>query len=242
MRVMGRARPGGASSDDAASLRIQDLADAFQDRVLELMLSGDPRVEHLGSWYEAHDFIARRAVDVRHSLWNMQSRIGASGQREGQRIAESITMPPDVRMVVPPAVVHRSPLIGPLNPWLRVGWVPLAFMITDGKHAFLAGFRGTATADTIWESRDPAIIAEGERLFTAVHDASRPWEEVSPYGPLPERRLAVARLLCDGANDREIAEALGASTRTVSAEVRAVVEWVGARSRTHAIALLSANG
>ncbi len=59
---------------------------------------------------------------------------------------------------------------------------------------------------------------------------------------LPERTLEVALLLADGASDAEIAEALGISRRTVSAEVRAVIDWAGARSRGHAIALLVGAG
>ncbi len=49
----------------------------------------------------------------------------------------------------------------------------------------------------------------------------------------------IAFRLVDGATDREIARALGVSERTVSSDVREMSRRLGARSRAHAIALIS---
>ncbi|WP_169742089.1 LuxR C-terminal-related transcriptional regulator [Phycicoccus jejuensis] len=52
----------------------------------------------------------------------------------------------------------------------------------------------------------------------------------------------MALFLLDGHSDREIATALGVGARTVSHEVREVVAWLGARNRSHAVAMLVAAG
>ena len=57
--------------------------------------------------------------------------------------------------------------------------------------------------------------------------------------PFTRRMVDIAFLLVDGATDREIARALGVSERTVSADVREMSRRLGARSRAHAIALIS---
>jgi DNA-binding NarL/FixJ family response regulator len=72
----------------------------------------------------------------------------------------------------------------------------------------------------VWSTAEPAL-AQG----------------VQP--PFTPRMVAVAVRLAEGAADREIARALGVSERTVSADVRTMSSRLGARSRAHAIALIS---
>ena len=57
--------------------------------------------------------------------------------------------------------------------------------------------------------------------------------------PFTARMLQIAYRLVNGATDREIARALDVSERTVSAEVREMSRRLGARSRAHAISLIS---
>jgi DNA-binding NarL/FixJ family response regulator len=75
-----------------------------------------------------------------------------------------------------------------------------------------------------------------------VWDAAVPLEESGAPQPLPPRTLQVALRLVDGFTDKAIAAELGVSERTVSGEVKRVVEWAGARSRGHAVALLVGAG
>ena len=51
--------------------------------------------------------------------------------------------------------------------------------------------------------------------------------------------VAIGIRLAEGASDREIARDLGVSERTVSSDVREMSRRLGARSRPHAIALIS---
>ena len=51
--------------------------------------------------------------------------------------------------------------------------------------------------------------------------------------------VAVGLRLAEGATDRQIARELGVSERTVSADLHEISRRLGARSRTHAIALIS---
>jgi DNA-binding NarL/FixJ family response regulator len=111
-------------------------------------------------------------------------------------------------------------------------------MITDGEHVFLAGPPGTAQAFTIWESTDPALVSCAVEAFLHSWDQGRPITEVTARPLLTGRTLDVAMALADGGSDREIADELGIGARTTSAEVRRVIDWCGARSRGHAIAVL----
>ena len=56
---------------------------------------------------------------------------------------------------------------------------------------------------------------------------------------LSKRQLEVARLLATGAKDQTIARQLDMSARTVERDVRAILEELGARSRTEAVLAMS---
>ena len=96
-------------------------------------------------------------------------------------------------------------------------------------------------ADAFW-SEDPPLVELACAAFLEAWDASVSWQDAGLPTPLPERRYRVAVCLVEGLTDQEIATRLGISRRTVSAEVRAVVDWLGARSRGHAVARLVGAG
>jgi DNA-binding NarL/FixJ family response regulator len=56
---------------------------------------------------------------------------------------------------------------------------------------------------------------------------------------LTKRQLEVARLLATGQKDQSIARQLDMSARTVERDVRAILEELGARSRTEAVLAMS---
>ena len=86
-------------------------------------------------------------------------------------------------------------------------------------------------------------------LHTSVWNMQRHsnivWADAEPAVPAGEappftrRMVAIGIRVADGATDRQIARELGVSERTVSAEVREMSRRLGARNRTHAIALIS---
>jgi DNA-binding NarL/FixJ family response regulator len=110
--------------------------------------------------------------------------------------------------------------------------------VSDSRFAMVLGPDGELPGPVTYCTEDPEVVALACAAFLEVWEGSVSWEEAGLRPPLPERRFRVALLLIDGMTDREIADELGTSVRTVSAEVRAVVDWLGARSRTHAVAML----
>ena len=98
---------------------------------------------------------------------------------------------------------------------------------------------GDATGETVWTSDDPAMVARAVSFFEEVWRAAVPAVPVGEEPPFTRRMVEIAVRLVDGATDREIARALGVSERTVSADVREMSRRLGARSRAHAIALIS---
>jgi DNA-binding CsgD family transcriptional regulator len=208
------------------------------DEVRALMLAGDPRVRLLGSRDDVPAVIDEFSTRPQRRAWNMQWSLGSKSLCEHPRAnATSREFGTDLRLVAPLRALQRRPLNVHIETPLRVGAVPYPMLVVD-ERAFLAGPLGTALADTFWAVEDPVLVERAARAFLAVWDAAVPLEQSGAPPPLPPRTLQVALRLVDGLTDKEIAADLGVSERTVSGEVKRVVEWAGARSRGHAVALL----
>ncbi|GGL26283.1 helix-turn-helix transcriptional regulator [Phycicoccus endophyticus] len=212
---------------------------AFFDDVATLMLRGDPRLTPLGPHRLADDHFRRRAEQVRHSVWNMQNRMSLRALRRGAAVAAGLEHDAVThRDLYAPLCVDSCPLVTTAVPAMRVGPVPGPMLLTDGSHVFLSGPEGTRVSGSVWASQDPVILAAATAVFEECWRAARPWQEATDRPVLERRTYEVALRLADGAGDREIAAELGISRRTVSAEVRTVIDWLQARGRGHAIALL----
>jgi DNA-binding NarL/FixJ family response regulator len=98
---------------------------------------------------------------------------------------------------------------------------------------------GDSTGDSVWTSSRPDVVAEATDFYERLWQAAEPAVPEGEEPPFTRRLVEIAFLLVDGAADREIARALGISERTVSSEVREMSRRLGARSRAHAIALMS---
>ena len=223
--------------------RTSDAVLGFADEMRGLILAGDRRVRLLGSRERAHavidEFSSRpAAAGVEHAVGPADQGRRSSTRRPTPSAAPYGT---DLRLVAPLRAFRRRPLNVHIHSPVRVGAVPYPLLVVD-ELALLAGPLGTAFADTVWAVQDPDLVERAARAYLAVWDAAVPLAESEAPRPLPPRTLEVALRLVDGMTDREIAAQLGVSERTVSAEVNRVVEWVGARSRGHAVALLVGAG
>lgn len=221
-------------------------ATTFLDEVDTLVLAGDARMLLLGSAPEIAPHLAA-AAERSTRVWNMQNVMSARSLREAQPLNElSHRRGADLRLVVPAQVLRRTPLLTSYSVRLRtpsvpdplrVAPVPRPMILVDDA-VFVAGPLGTRLAHTAWRTTDPGLVDRARQAYLAVWDTALPADEAGGRPPLPDRTAEVAMRLIDGASDREIAADLGVSERTVSAEVRTVVDWLGARSRGHAIAML----
>ena len=104
-------------------------------------------------------------------------------------------------------------------------------MATGAEPVKLPGWGLFARRFPLVSSIEPELRLAPVAHPLPVADGRRP--------PYTRRMVAIAGLLVDGATDREIARELGVCERTVSADVRAMSQRLGARSRAHAIALIS---
>jgi DNA-binding NarL/FixJ family response regulator len=132
-------------------------------------------------------------------------------------------------------VQRRNPLASSYYRYLRLAPVPHPLMISDRRRILV----GDATAEAIWTSTDPELVSRAVHFYDELWRAAPPAVPDGEQPPFTRRMVDVALLLVDGATDREIARSLGVSERTVSAEVREMSRRLGARSRAHAIALIS---
>ena len=86
----------------------------------------------------------------------------------------------------------------------------------------------------------PRSTLTPEQLVASIHAAAAGLRVSPPQAPaagrLDGRRLAVLRLLANGADTREIAEHLGYSDRTIKSVVREIQLALGTRNRAQAVA------
>lgn len=117
---------------------------------------------------------------------------------------------------------------------------------------------GRSRGETLGKEIDDLTSQVTERLLTSTTTDLSPGRHLmvliptlmngkgSPDGsarePLSKRELEVLELLAGGANNNEVAEALNISSETVRNHTRNARRKLGARSRSHAIALAIALG
>ena len=113
--------------------------------------------------------------------------------------------------------------------------------MVDAIHAIA----GRAEQPNEWEAGHELSVTEAVEEAFAALDAATPVSDVPPPNDalgLTGREFQVARLLIQGLSDREIAEALSISPRTVSGHVSKVLGKLGVDSRTAAVALALQHG
>ncbi|MBM6403590.1 helix-turn-helix transcriptional regulator [Phycicoccus sp. CSK15P-2] len=216
------------------------LQTGFFDHVAQLMLANDPRVTLLGPLADASRHLTRGLGGARVHTWNMQVSVNIPALREGLRREQALTHLGSLDMceITTRTTLRINPLYASAEPKSRVADVAAPLLIVDQSQAFLAGPDGTRHEATIWETTDPGLVARACETFLATWVNSRPIIEIVDRPLLESRRLQVALHLAEGGTDREIATALGTSQRTVSTEIRHIIDWLGARNRAHAVAML----
>jgi DNA-binding CsgD family transcriptional regulator len=183
--------------------------------------------------------LIRLEAETHDVLVNMQRSLTPSSHRASLHLnARSRGRGVREHVVVDRRSAASFPLATSAEPELRVGPVPVPVLVCDRRQALLPVPLGMPPEGGCCWTEDPDLVALALAAFDWTWERSVSWQEAGLRGPLPDRRFRVAVLLTDGYGDQEIADELGVSARTVSVEVRAVVDWLGARSRTHAVAML----
>ncbi|MFQ6172756.1 helix-turn-helix transcriptional regulator [Oryzobacter sp. R7] len=217
-------------------------ARAFFTWVHELVAAGDPRLRALGAVETAYATAAAAVAQrVRHSVWHMTLVPSWTQVGVARPFAELRHRPAmDLRYLTSGRALTRLPLLASHHhPYLRVGHVVDSMLVVDGARIFVGEPHSVTPVTSVWESTDGRVVAAAVRVFDAAWRSAEPAIAPGEDPPFTRRMVQVAFHLTAGASDREIARALGVSVRTVSAEVAEIVRRLGARSRTHAIGLIT---
>ena len=124
----------------------------------------------------------------------------------------------------------------PVWPWVGVG---TEFAEAEGVSWIGTARRylGRAVADRYW--RDGASMSKAQAVAYALSDAGEPSRR---RGPLSGREKQIAALVARGHRNREIAERLTISTRTVDAHVEHIRNKLGHQSRAQVASWATAQG
>jgi len=197
----------------------------------------DPRFTLLSTVQDVAGTLVRFEATITQSTWNMQRHhtvdalrdplgLDASGRRKGL----------ELRFILPRRVAQqRSPLASSYYDYLRLAPVAHPLMIGDRRQILV----GDSTGETVWTSSDAEVVARAVDFYERLWASAEPAVPVGDEPPFTRRMVDIALLLVTGATDREIAQALGVSERTVSSDVRELSARLGARSRAQAIAMIS---
>jgi DNA-binding CsgD family transcriptional regulator len=199
--------------------------------------AGDPRFEWLAPVEDAMDALRVFGASVGASMWNMQRHSTIDDLVEAADLDERDRRSGvELRYILPRRVAKvRNPLVSSHYDYLRLAPVAQPMMVRDRARILL----GDATGEGMWTCSDPGVVSAAVRFYEDLWDAAEPAVPPGQDPPFTRRMVRIAFLLVEGATDRQIAGDLHVSERTVSAEIREICRRLGARSRSHAIALVS---
>lgn len=187
--------------------------------------------------------LKRIAPTARRSAWVMQPRYFYDPEDPGVELSHQAA-DRGVQMVVtvPPSTVQMHPLLSSIFPDTRLAPVFLRAMVVDEARMLVEG-RDTADGQrTSWYTARPDLVGAVVDLWHRTVALSSPILPPGTPPPLSRRQLEVARLVAVGEKDVSIARLLDLSQRTVEREVRALLHFLGARSRTEAVLLMGGRG
>ena len=202
-----------------------------------LIDAADPRFTLVATVQDAADVMTWLEALTTTSLWNMQRHSTVEALRDEAGLAARARLKGvEMRFILPRRVAeHRSPLASSHFSYLRLAPVAHPLMISDGARVLM----GDSSGDAIWTSEDPDVVARAVGFYDRLWASAEPAVPEGQPPPFTPRMVAIGIRLVEGATDREIARDLGVSERTVSSDVREMSRRLGARSRAHAIALIS---
>ncbi|WP_030529301.1 helix-turn-helix transcriptional regulator [Phycicoccus jejuensis] len=217
----------------------QPPATELPGRVAEAIDQQDPVLTPLPTPAEVTQVLVGLAAQTAARVWSMQWGARLSSLRrtlglDGPARDRAV----DERTVYSPRAAASFPLLTTLEPEVRIGDVPLPALVVDERAALLASPRPLDREVHAFLTEDPDLVALAARAIADAWAHGRGWQDAGLRPPLDPRRFHVALGMADGLSDRQIAETLGVSARTVAVEVRAVLDWLGARNRGHGIAML----
>ncbi|GAA1157112.1 helix-turn-helix transcriptional regulator [Nocardioides aquiterrae] len=180
-----------------------------------------PLMEQSASWRELHSVLATTSVpQLRLSLPNNR-RILEGGLR-----MESIF--DATGLAVGPLLLLANEPVGDY----LVSFAPLNMKIIDRRSVLLQGPHVPGSGPSVMEVRSAACLEAAWRYWVAVRRFAVPVKKwAGGVADLTPRQRQVVALMASGLGDDAIADTLGVSVRTVRADIAALLDVLGVRTR-----------
>jgi DNA-binding CsgD family transcriptional regulator len=232
------------ASDPVEGLRT--LADTLRARLrAEVRDSAHPPrgLRHLVGWRELVGQLAKMEPSARRSVCVLQPRYFYDPEDPGVELTRAALERGVVtRLITRPASVAMHPLLPSIFPATRLGPVFLRAMVVDDERALIEGEDTVEGDRTAWFTTRPDLVEAVLEIWDRTLPLTTPILPPGTPPPLSQRQLDVARLVAVGEKDAAIARHLDMSARTVERDVRAILQELGARSRTEAVLLMRGRG
>ncbi len=198
-----------------------------------------PDLRHLVGYRQIVGCMKALEPGARRTVWNLQPRIYFDPDDPGIDLtAESEARGVRTQLVTRATTPRLNPLIGCLYPTTRIAPVFVRALVLDEERALVEGLDTVEGDPTAWVTHRPSIVAAVLELWHRTLALSTPLLPPGTEPALTPRQVRVARLVAVGEKDQTIARMLDTSARTVERDVRAVLSFLGARSRTEAVLVM----
>ena len=232
------------SNDDGEPEDVRELrtmADTVREALVDasLIAHGDELLRYVGM-AEIAGCLTRLEPSAQRTVWNMQPRVHYDPHDPGPALTEaSQRRGVETILVTRPATLLANPLLRSLYPTTRTGPVFLRALVVDEARVLVEGLDTADGEPTAWLTDRMDFVVPVLEIWERTRAMSSPVLGPGESPGLSKRQLEVARLLATGAKDQAIARQLDMSARTVERDVRAILEELGARSRTEAVLAMS---
>jgi len=225
--------------EDVRELRT--MADTVREALVDasLIAHGDELVRLVGM-AEIAACLTRLEPTARRTVWNMQPRVQYDPHDPGPALTEaSQRRGVETILITRPATLLSNPLLPSLHPTTRTGPVFLRALVLDEARVLVEGLDTADGEPTAWLTDRMDFVVPVLEIWERTRAMSAPVLGPGESPALSKRQIEVARLLATGQKDQTIARQLDMSARTVERDVRAILEELGARSRTEAVLAMS---
>ena len=225
--------------EDVRELRT--MADTVREALLDasLIAHGDELLRYVGL-AEIAACLTRLEPSAQRTVWNMQPRLQYDPHDPGPTLSgASQRRGVETILITRPATLLANPLLPSLYPSTRTGPVFLRALVIDEGRVLVEGLDTADGEPTAWLTDRMDFVVPVLEIWERTRAMSSPVLGPGESPGLSKRQVEVARLLATGAKDQAIARQLDMSARTVERDVRAILEELGARSRTEAVLAMS---
>lgn len=181
---------------------------------------------------------------TRRTVWNMQTALTFDPEETISPRLDDRSLGRGIQgqLLVDEYSERRNPLLVSLERGkVRVAPVFLRMLIVDESIVVCEGPRTGSGDVTAWQLRSPDLIRDAVQLWCETYAASRAIK-VPGRRLLTARQLEVARALCLGETDQQLARRLHVSVRSVERDAAAVLDYLGTRSRAEAVLTMVGRG